>query len=92
MLADITLVQTGAYLLADCDGDGVTNGDELSPPDGEPATDLNDPCDYILADITLVQTGSYLLADCDGDGVTNGDELSPPDGEPATDPNDLCVI
>ena len=37
--SDITLTQTGAYLLADCDGDGVTNGDELTPPDGETPTD-----------------------------------------------------
>ena len=74
----------------DCDGDGVTNGDELSPPDGETPTDPNDSCDYVLADISLTQTGAYLLADCDGDGVTNGDELSPPDGETPTDPNDPC--
>ncbi|WP_298556772.1 Calx-beta domain-containing protein, partial [uncultured Algibacter sp.] len=30
---------------ADCDGDGVTNGDELTPPDGETPTNPNDPCD-----------------------------------------------
>ena len=84
------MVKSGPYLLADCDGDGVTNGDELNPPGGEPATDPNDSCSSNLSDITLTQSGDYLLADCDGDGVTNGDELSPPDGEPATDPNDPC--
>ena len=45
---------SGDYLLADCDGDGVTNGDELFPPDGEDPTDPNDPCDYTVSDITVV--------------------------------------
>ncbi len=40
----------------DCDGDGVTNGDELDPPGGGPATDPNNPCSYISSDITLTVT------------------------------------
>ena len=92
LASDITLVKSGAYLLADCDGDGVTNGDELNPPGGEAATDPNDPCSSITSDISLAQSGDYLSEDCDGDGVINGDELTPPDGEAATDPNDPCSI
>ncbi len=38
--------------VTDCDGDGVTNGDELFPPDGEDPTDPTDPCDYTVSDIT----------------------------------------
>ncbi|WP_347924679.1 gliding motility-associated C-terminal domain-containing protein [Pontimicrobium sp. SW4] len=54
--SDITLTQTGDYLLADCDGDGVTNGDELNPPDGEDPTDPTNPCDYHASDITTTVT------------------------------------
>ncbi|MDO5981522.1 gliding motility-associated C-terminal domain-containing protein [Flavivirga spongiicola] len=68
----------------------MTNGDELTPPDGESATDPNNPCDFTTNDITLTPDAAFLAADCDGDGVTNGDELTPPDGESATDPNDPC--
>ena len=46
----------GAYLLADCDGDGVTNGDELTPPDGEIPTDPTNPCDFNTKNITLPVT------------------------------------
>ncbi|MDL5515113.1 hypothetical protein QSE00_25115, partial [Arenibacter sp. M-2] len=65
---------------ADCDGDGVTNGDEK-----EDGTDPLDPCDYNPEHITLAQSGDYLTVDCDGDGVTNGDEK-----EDGTDPLDSC--
>ena len=70
---------------ADCDGDGVTNGDEIDPdgdgtsgPDG---TDWNNPCDFTASDITLPQGGDWDAADCDGDGTPNG--MDP-------DPNDPC--
>jgi len=80
--------------LADCDGDGVTNGDEIDPDgDGTPGpngTDPSDPCDFTASNVTVVVSGDYLLADCDGDGVTNGDELNPPNGGTPTDPNDPC--
>ncbi|MCH2195388.1 gliding motility-associated C-terminal domain-containing protein [Kordia sp.] len=76
--------------MADCDGDGVTNGDVLNPPNGGTPTDPNDPCDTNVDDISVTQSGDWLAADCDGDGVTNGDELNPPNGGTPTDPNDPC--
>jgi gliding motility-associated-like protein len=66
--------------LSDCDGDGVTNGQEIT--DG---TDPNNPCSYTASSVSLTQSGAWLAADCDGDGVTNGQEIT--DG---TDPNNPC--
>ncbi|AEA45325.1 tandem-95 repeat protein [Fluviicola taffensis] len=66
----------------DCDGDGVTNGNELT--DG---TDPSDPCDFTLASQTLTPATAWNNADCDGDGVTNGTEVT--DG---TDPNNPCDL
>ncbi len=76
------------WLAADCDGDGVTNGNELNPPGGGNPTDSNDLCSFNIfdQDITAV-SGDYLIADCDGDGVTNGQEAL--DG---TDSNDNCDL
>ena len=95
---DETVAVSGNYLAADCDGDGVTNGDEIDPdgdgtpggtgPNG-PATNPNDPCDFNTGDETVAVSGAFLAADCDGDGVTNGDEIDPDgDGTPGgTGPN-----
>ena len=57
--------------LADCDGDGVTNGDE-----SDNFTDPQDPCDYSFELQTVSPTATWNNLDCDGDGVTNGDELT----------------
>ncbi len=94
---DVTLAQTTSYLTADCDGDGVTNEDEINGIDGNPLlnadnTDPNDPCDYNPVQITLIATS---IGDCDGDGVTNADEINGPDGDPLltddnTDPKNPC--
>ncbi|MFS4417967.1 gliding motility-associated C-terminal domain-containing protein [Maribacter sp. 2307ULW6-5] len=89
-IASITEPQGGLYLAADCDGDGVTNGDELAGPDGDPLTDGDntnpeDPCDFAVESVTVATSGDYLISDCDGDGVTNETEAA--DG---TDPADPC--
>ncbi|NNF30922.1 MAG: DUF11 domain-containing protein, partial [Flavobacteriaceae bacterium] len=75
---------------ADCDGDGVTNGQEII--DG---TDAYDFCDYDPANQDYTTTSpAYQNADCDGDGVTNGDEIDPDgngiDDGNGTDPFDPC--
>ncbi|MGB5555342.1 MAG: gliding motility-associated C-terminal domain-containing protein [Flavobacteriaceae bacterium] len=64
----------------DCDGDGVTNEQEVT--DG---TDPQDPCSFILANQTVTTSNEWDAADCDGDGVPNGQEVI--DG---TDPLDPC--
>jgi len=68
--------------VADCDGDGVTNGDEAT--DG---TDPQDPCSFLLASQTVTTSTEWDNLDCDGDGVTNSDEVN--DG---TDPLDPCSL
>ncbi|MEZ4858822.1 MAG: hypothetical protein R2781_08425 [Flavobacteriaceae bacterium] len=72
-----------AWLDGDCDGDGVTNGQEVV--DG---TNPVDPCDYdpLSQDITTI-SDDWEALDCDGDGVTNGQEII--DG---TDPLDECSL
>ena len=97
---DLTLVSQ-AWLDADCDGDGVINGEEVDPDGdgiaGPNGTNPSDPCSFDVAnqDLTLVSQ-AWLNADCDGDGVTNGNEIDPDgDGIPgpnATDPNDPCSL
>jgi hypothetical protein len=56
--------------LSDCDGDGVSNQDELA--DG---TDASDPCEVVLASQTLIPTAAWNDLDCDNDGLTNEEEL-----------------
>ena len=70
---------------ADCDGDGVTNGQEII--DG---TNPLDPCDYLIAsqDPTTTTT-TWNDLDCDGDGVTNGQEII--DGTNPQDPCDYLI-
>ncbi|CAL2087606.1 PKD-like domain-containing protein [Tenacibaculum sp. 190524A05c] len=75
-------VSNPTWQTSDCDGDGVTNGQEIA--DG---TDPTDPCSFLINSVSLPQTGDWLTADCDGDGVTNGQEVS--DG---TDPADPCSV
>ena len=96
-VADITVTPGALWLVEDCDGDGVTNADEINGPDGDPLTtvdntDPNNPCEFDATQITIVATS---ITDCDGDGVTNADEINGPDGDPLTtadntDPNDPC--
>jgi surface antigen len=80
LIASITLMPTGPYLLSDCDGDGVTNALEINN-----GTNPEDSCDYVAGNQTLPQSGDYLIFDCDGDGVVNGTELAD-----QTDPLNPC--
>jgi gliding motility-associated-like protein len=95
----ITVLSCQTDLTADCDGDGVTNGEEVDPDGdgiaGPNGTDPSDPCSF---DVTNQDIGSvsqaWLDADCDGDGVTNGEEVDPDGdgiaGPNGTDPSDPC--
>ncbi len=64
----------------DSDGDGVTDGQEVTDE-----TDPLDICSYVLANATLEPSAGWNTADCDGDGVTNADETTD-----ATDSQDPC--
>ncbi len=68
--------------LGDCDGDGVSNDDEVNG-----GTDPNDPCSYnaMDQDLTIV-TNEWNSIDCDMDGLTNNEETTGID-DPST-PND----
>ncbi|MHA8050405.1 Ig-like domain-containing protein, partial [Aquirufa sp. ROCK-SH2] len=66
----------------DCDGDGVTNGQEVLDN-----TDPADSCSMKATSQTLTPNSLWMAADCDGDGVTNGKEKL--DG---TDPVDPCSL
>ncbi|AUC75560.1 carboxypeptidase regulatory-like domain-containing protein [Olleya sp. Bg11-27] len=71
VVGSITLPQDALFLTLDCDGDGVTNGQEII--DG---TDPINACDYTIGsqDETMVSL-TWEALDCDGDGVINGTEL-----------------
>ncbi|MFI0425313.1 MAG: HYR domain-containing protein, partial [Flavobacterium sp.] len=66
-------------VLADCDGDGVSNADEAI--DG---TNPSDFCDSDASHVTLPQSTAFLTGDCDGDGLTNTTEI----GSDPTNPTD----
>jgi gliding motility-associated-like protein len=67
----ITVVPCVSNPTFDCDGDGVTNGQEVV--DG---TDPIDPCSLIVASQTEVPAAAWNDADCDNDGLTNGEEIT----------------
>ena len=70
-IQDVSITTT-LWRSLDCDGDGVSNGTEIS--DG---TNPRNTCDYLLEsqDISSV-TEDWLVTDCDGDGVTNETEVT----------------
>jgi len=95
----ITVLSCQTDLTADCDGDGVTNGEEVDPDGdgiaGPNGTDPSDPCSFDLANQDLGSVSqAWLDADCDGDGATNGEEVDPDGdgiaGPNGTDPSDPC--
>jgi hypothetical protein len=95
----LTSVSQNATDMGDCDGDGVTNADEINGTDGDFSTpgdntDPIDPCGLNLADVSQNATD---MGDCDGDGVTNAEEINGTDGDFSTpgdntDPTDPCNL
>jgi gliding motility-associated-like protein len=79
----------GIESIADCDGDGVTNGKEVDPDGdgkaGPNGTDPTNPCSVTISSQTLPYGQVWLDSDCDGDGISNGDEKAND-----TDPIDPC--
>ena len=80
--AAITVGACLDFPINDCDGDGVTNGQEQI--DG---TDPNDACSLKYTSQTLATLAAWNNADCDGDGVTNKQEVID-----KTDPTDSCAF
>ncbi|NBB32057.1 hypothetical protein GVN22_27305, partial [Cellulophaga sp. BC115SP] len=66
-----------------CDGDGVTNKDEINGIDDDPLTtsdntDPNDGCSYNKVDQVFANTSvSWKALDCDKDGNPNGTDPNP---------------
>lgn len=74
----------------DCDGDGVTNGDEQNPPNGGTPTNPDFSCDYNPSDVTLPVSADFLAEDCDGDGTLNAVDCDPLDGLVTQGFGDTC--
>lgn len=72
-----TIVAVFVLDVADDDGDGVPNDQEVL--DG---TDPSDPCDYLVASVSISVTSG---SDCDGDGYTDANEI-----QNGTNPFDPC--
>ncbi len=68
--AIVTIGLCTDFPINDCDGDGVTNGQEVLN-----GSDPSDSCSFVLVSQTLTPSAQWLAADCDGDGATNGQEL-----------------
>lgn len=74
-------VSQNAISTGDCDGDGVTNADEINGTDDDFSTtadntDHNNPCDYNEPDQGM-PSAAWASIDCDGDGNPNGGDNNP---------------
>ena len=70
-VASQTVPPSAAWEALDCDGDGATNGQEVT--DG---TDPVDPCDFVIGEPGYGPDRCVGGPRSDGDGVTNGDEVA----------------
>lgn len=68
-----------AWLNGDCDGDGVTNQNEIiSSGIPDPVTDFKDPCDYNEAEQNILNVSqAWKDLDCDRDGNPNDPDPHP---------------
>jgi gliding motility-associated-like protein len=69
--AFVTIGLCTDFPVNDCDGDGVTNGQEVLN-----GTNPSDPCSFVLASQTVTPTSAWSNLDCDNDGLTNGQEIT----------------
>ena len=69
--ASVTIGLCTDFPINDCDGDGVTNGQEVLN-----GTNPSDPCSFDLASQTVTPTSAWNNLDCDNDGLTNGEEIA----------------
>ncbi|GER60965.1 hypothetical protein ULMA_30730 [Patiriisocius marinus] len=69
---------TNDWPTSDCDGDGVTNEQEII--DG---TDPTEVCDFVDTNMTLPPSAEWNMLDCDGDGDSNATD---------SEPNNPCVF
>lgn len=72
-------ITTADWRNLDCDGDGVTNGDEVDP-DGNNQNDGNgtgplDQCSLIFSRQTLEPSAEWKVLNCDNDCFLNGTEF-----------------
>jgi hypothetical protein len=67
------------WLNGDCDGDGVTNQNEIiSSGISDPVTDFKDPCDYNEAEQNILNVSqAWKDLDCDRDGNPNDPDPHP---------------
>lgn len=75
----LTINPNATWLNGDCDGDGVTNQDEIiSSGIADPVTDYKDPCDYNEAEQNILNVSqAWKDLDCDGDGNPNDPDPHP---------------
>jgi len=85
---------TNPIATADCDGGGISNGDECAS--GEDPSDPSDDCDAAIdgnIDICAIMAGDathpMATLDCDGGGIDNITECN--SGEDPSDPSDDCT-
>ncbi|MAJ37570.1 MAG: hypothetical protein CMC19_06540, partial [Flavobacteriaceae bacterium] len=81
---------TSEWLALDCDGDTLTNADEIAAGtdeqdpdtdgDGDPDNTDTDPLDNCVYSENRVEgdgSPAWNISDCDGDGVPNGEDSNP---------------
>jgi hypothetical protein len=79
-ITQVTLMATSS---GDCDGDGVTNKDEINGLDRNPLTTADntnplDLCSYNAVDQVIANTSqTWRTSDCDKDGNTNFTDPNP---------------